>query len=101
MGELLPLQKMGLFCTLLYALLVLVLIFLIGFDYKLIDYRWTSQGPFRHLAVVSVACVVVIFCSITLSFVAFKMASRIVLIIVRILVYNKLVPCIPRVVDVF
>lgn len=80
----LPQQKKGLFLTLLYALLVIVLIFLIGFDYKLIDYRWTSQGPFRHLAAVSVACVIVIFCSIFISFIAFKTASRIILIIVRI-----------------
>ena len=53
--------SLGLILTIFFGALSIICIVISGVDYQQTDMKWTDVGPWRHLAGIQVAVVVVVF----------------------------------------
>lgn len=69
------LKKIGLISNICLSILILVCIFIVGFDFKETHITWTSHGEWRHLGALQIIIVIVAFVVIILGFIAFTCCS--------------------------
>lgn len=68
--------SMGLGLTVMFGLLNVICIVISGVDYQQTDFKWTSIGPWRHMAALQVSAAVVVFVIFLLGLANFTVGAQ-------------------------
>ena len=68
--------SVGLGLTVMFGLLNVICIVISGVDYQQTDYKWTSIGPWRHMAALQVSAAVVVFVIFLLGLANFTVGAQ-------------------------